>query len=382
MLRKRLILLFIMATGLLSVVIETGRLVRGEAELQELMPTVDLYQWYEQETGHTPDLETFGIFNVQPVGDELYFGLGTGAPSELDGALLARSDGVAIENLGELDEQGTSELTFFDGSVHIAGSDPCCPDGAEAGNHYVYTTTTGLVKYRDPVNGLPNVVHTWGFEIVDDYLYAATSGLIDSDNRFGRIFRTQDGNTWEHVSFLGEWRTYDILEMDGQFYAPFVDENLSIEVNLAMSPDAVQWTTVVSDTLQAIALREFNGRVLAVARDRESIFAVDGAGNVTQYPTPHPLGLGWKYGINRNIWTVVEPYLYTVAELENGNAVILRSADLVNWETVLESAEPLITLIPWPEKQQLIVTSRERNAAIYTLDLPTFRRYYLPIIAQ
>ncbi len=363
------------------VVITVGKTIRAENDntLVELMPAVDIYAWYEQETGFTPDLETFGIFNVQPVGDSLYFGLGTGAPSELDGALLAQSDGTAITNLGQLDEQGADELILFNGEIHVAGSDPCCPDSHDAGNHYVYRPKTGLTKYRDPINGLPNALHTFGFEIVDDYLYAATSGFVDP-TRYGRIFRTQDGITWDHVSYLGDWRAYDILEQDGQFYATFIDEYLGVEVNLASSSDAIMWTTVVSDTLQPVALREFNGRVLTLARDRESIIAVSADGSTTTHPVPHPLGLAWKYSINRNIWTVVGPYLYTIAELENGNAVIMRSADLVNWETVLESSEPLITLIPWPEKNQLIVTSRERNAAIYTLDLPTTQQTYLPMI--
>lgn len=382
--QKKILLTTILLFPLIVVVVGLREMAWADESLVQLMPSVDLYTWYEQETGYTPDLETFGIFNVLPLGDELYFGLGTGAPSELDGALLARTDGITVTNLGELDEQGADEITYFNGAIHVAGNDPCCPDGGEAGNHYIYTTTTGLTKYRDPVNGLPYVFHTWGFEIVGDYLYAATSGSFGPpDNiRTGKIFRTTDGVTWELVSYLGSWRTYDIMQNSEQFYALVIDGIGSSDVYLTASRDAQNWTPIVTDSLQPIALREFNGKTLAVSRDRKTIYAVSKVGDIREYAVPNPLGLGWKYGINRNIWVVVEPYLYVIAEQDKGGATMMRSADLIHWETVLTSAESIITLTYWPEKHQLIVTSRERNAALYTLDLPTFERYYMPVILR
>ena len=314
------------------------------------------------------------------------FGFGSGVPLERDGALLAQTSGSALEPIGTVDEQGIHELLWWQEQLHIAGTDPCCGDTWEAGNSYVYNPISKqLNKYRDDENGLPNVIHTWSYRIIDNRLMAATSGHAgDFETRTSQIFASDDGIQWENVSQVGQHRTFDLAQLDGggtQYYALYNDKRFD-PVSLAVSDDLITWTTPISGVLDVGGFTLFNGELLSLSYERTELYAI--GESIRRYVLPFKMGASvGGFRATYNSFVVVDDVLYGLAQLSDGRSAIVRSADLRKWQTIVKSSDTLASLTYWPAKGWLVVGSAGRNAKLSYIDLPPIRHeQFLPVIGR
>ena len=76
-----------------------------------------LLQWYNSQSGLSGNENLFGAYVIQPIGGNLYIGLGSYRPAENDGdgSYFAKFDGTTISGIGHFDEQGIHEM-LWDGS--------------------------------------------------------------------------------------------------------------------------------------------------------------------------------------------------------------------------------------------------------------------------
>lgn len=344
--------------------------------LEPLIENIDFAEWYKAQTGYDANAITFGAYTALPLTDTLFVGFGTGAPVEFDGALLATTDGVTMTALGSPNEQGMHEMVWWQDALHIAGSDPCCGDGWEAGNHYMWQSDTGLVKYRDVINGLTNVIHVWDLESEGDVLYAATSDHIgDFSTRTGSIFSTTTGADWTRVGSLGGYRNYDLAAFNGTYYGLFTDVR-GDPVSMATSSDLVTWTTVISKELNAVEMMPFFGRLLAIGYDEYELHLLD--------ETPSKITLPFKLATSPNGYRgrfdtleVVDDTLYALAEFDDGMNGVVRTRDLQSWEILTKTNEVMTMVTWWPAKNSLIIGTAGSEGGLFHL---TDQRVYLPIV--
>lgn len=147
-----------------GVVFDTFTLDKCGNRLQELAPGLDYRAWFQQHTGYAPQADYFGAYSFAPLTDTLFIGFGAGRPADVDGALLAGSDGVTVTALYSPTEQGFVGMTAVGGTLYVPGPDPCCasvPPGQSEwdwGNVYTYTPPGMVVKHRN----LPKVISTPG----------------------------------------------------------------------------------------------------------------------------------------------------------------------------------------------------------------------------
>lgn len=369
-----------------------------DGALLDLVPGMDWSQWYRDESGYVPDSRHFGAYLTVPVGDRLYLGWGTGLPTLGDGALVARFDGTKVERLGVLAEEGFHEMIWDElgGTLHIAGTDPSWPEDWSAGNHYTYQPSRpeGIVKHRDPLRGLVNVIHTWGLWMRKDrILYAAVSShdgsfrrhrnlvrrFFDRINwffdpsyystgygvtRLGQIFQSTDGGTsWSRVSDLGDFRAYDVLGADERLYALYADTPESA-CKLAVSEDGGKsWRDRAQDDLDRIHLIPFAGQVVAVGHDGRSIYAVSPDSLRRFYLPP-----GCVVESHFNALAEAEDELYVVCAREEGGYSILSTRDLRQWRWAACSDEQLVSISYWPAQKALILGSAGARAKLWRLD--------------
>jgi hypothetical protein len=368
-------------------------------ELVELIPGMDLSKWYRQESGYDPDSKWFGGYTTLAVDNELYIGFGTGLPTLGDGALIARFDGEGLDVIGSLAEEGIHEMIWDErgGTLHIAGTDPSWPDDWSAGNHYTYVRSgpKKIAKHRDPQNGLVNVIHTWGLWLSDDQvLYAAVNShdgnftrdrnvlrlILNRINsifdayyystdygvtRKGQIFKSTDnGVSWRYISDVGDFRAYDIIGFDDKLYAIYTDAP-ELPCKLAVSEDGgKRWRDVAQSYLQRIHLTKFEGNLLTVSHDGESIFAV-GENTFNRYDLPEK----FRVESNFNVLAVTDRYLYAICKEADGYYSILRTPDLHQWERVVRTNKKLISLSHWQDRNWLIISSVGVQAKLYKVDL-------------
>jgi hypothetical protein len=357
--------------------------------LKELCPEVKWSDWYRRESGYVPHPDHFGAYVTLPVGNVLYIGLGSARPAEGtgDGALVASLDGDTLESIGPLTEQGCHDMLWYEDTLHIAGTDPCCGGGWSAGNHYTYTPREAIVKHRDPAHGLVEVVHTWGMWMSDEgVLYAAVSS-VHSGASTGEILRSTDnGVTWTKLSKLGAYRAYDIFGFQGRLYALYSDV-LGGPLTLAVSKDGGEtWTDIIADDAHLFRLVEFRDRLLVTSWDRTSIYAVGGSAAV-RYDLPEGVVLGTTYASGRNynynLLSVANRHLYTIWEEDRGGSVqysIVHTRDLLNWERLVATEKQLISLSFWQARHWCIVSEHGADAKLWKLELPF--ALWLPVIQQ
>ena len=97
----------------LSQSVHTAAEVIDHGQLLPLTNLPSYSQWFEQQTGHPHDPAYFGAYALTPINDTLYIGFGAGRPADVDGALLARSDGVTVTAVATLTEQGFIGMAAF-----------------------------------------------------------------------------------------------------------------------------------------------------------------------------------------------------------------------------------------------------------------------------
>jgi hypothetical protein len=364
----------------------------GSAEINplvELIPGMPWSSWYLQESGFQYSATHFGAYVTLGVGEDLYIGLGTARPAENSqpGALLAKFDGQTLTAIGVLTEEGVHDMHWDVDRLHIAGTDPCCGDDWSAGNHWVYRPPDPLIKYRDPVNGLIDALHTWGlWTSPTDSLYAAVS-VRHNNEPAGEIFKSDDdGVTWTKTSALGAYRSYDIIGFDGKLYALHLDL-YNDPISLAVSTDnGENWEDVLTGALHRTRLTEFQGSLLAVSADRQSIYSFHGD-TINQYALPANAIIGKTdvegFNYNYNLLAVAEGSLYAIWEIEEGGEIyysIVRTDDLLTWDRLTQTPIPLVSLSYWPAETALITSSAGVGAKLWKLDLSLSSRVYLPTL--
>jgi hypothetical protein len=344
-------------------------------------PGLNWPTWYNTQSGYTADETHFGAYVMWPSDNNLFIGLGSGRPAELDGALIAVYDGVALRALGSLTEQGVNEMVMVGETLHIAGADPCCGDGWEAGNHYTATAVSPPQKYRDPSHGLTNVLHTWALWANEQGdLYAATSAHEFQVIWRGQIWRSQDGGQhWQLLSNLGNYRVYDVTGFQGHLYALYTNAANDSRNTLAYSADGgLSWQDLVSNAFQRIHLTEFKGQLVGVSYDRTAVYALTTPQTITRYQLPPGYTIGSDYDdapgyANYNLLAVAGPYLYTVLARGDTQPMynIVRSQNLQSWEVVHSTRQPIIAMAYWPAKNSLIWATNGRYASLWQLNQAT-----------
>ena len=351
-------------------------------ELAPLTNLSDYGQWFAGQTGHAPDAVYFGAYALTPVSDTLYIGFGAARPAEADGSLLARSDGVTVTAVATLTEQGFIGMASVSGTLYIPGVDPCCSDGWEVGNTYVYTPSQPLLKLRN----LPDVVHSWGLwaDQTDKTLYTAVS-FSPAGGDGGGLFSSSDGGhnwtlTADQQDGVGADRTYDVMGVHGKLYVTWSDGETT-PCGLAVSEDDGQTWNRLADlqTMCRPRLAQLQGRLLALHADRTALYAVDAAGAVAAYPFPGFRPPEWAYNY---LATDDTGNLYTITD----DGRIMHTADLVTWQTLTHTSLELITIAYWPAQNRLVVADRGLDARLWTLPVtppaPLPAKYVILMIAD
>jgi hypothetical protein len=357
----------------------------AKSRLEELIPGMDYAAWYQQHTSFAPDAAHFGTYAIAPMTDTLFIGHSTGWPADKDGALLSGYNGITITAIYSPTEQGIVAMTAVTNTLYIPGADPCCPDGWESGNVYVYTPPDPVVKYRN----LPNVLHTWAiwFDEASRALYAVVGAhLGDNATWTGAVYRSTDGcRSWSLVADksdgIGDYRTYDMVGLHNKLYIYWNDVYSEpgamnpTPCGLAeSSDDGATWQRLaVPDTACRVRLAVFQDRLLALTLDQRGLIVVDSAGHIQTYLRPdfRMPDLAFQYLASDRAG-----YLYTITD--DGRAV--RSRDLIAWETVAVTDRILVTIAYWPAKNWIVVADRGADARLWKIDLTASGRLYLSLV--
>ena len=367
-------------------VFDTLSLNKCGNRLHELVPGMDYGAWYRQNSGYTPQSGDFGAYAIEPIGNTLYMGFGTGHPADVDGALLASSDGITVTAVYTPTEQGFVGMMASGNTLYIPGVDPCCTDDWTLGNTYSFTPPGSVVKHRAGTN-LINVLHMWSawYDAAHAKLYAATSvcheGVTNPSEEtclgqfFGKIYGSTDGAvTWSEVArgdvappndSIGRYRTYDIIGLNDKLYATWNDV-YGDPCGLAESSDGgSRWSRVPVLNLEMACrprLTVFGNKLLALKLDQSGLFVLGTDGAVTTYNFPDFKVRDWAYNY---LAADNAGLLYTVTD----DGRIVRTDDFSNWETVVSTDLPLITIAFWPDKDWLIVSDRGSDAKVWKVDL-------------
>lgn len=357
--------------------------VQTAVDSSQLLPLTDLAsysQWFEQQTGHPHDPAYFGAYALTPISDTLYIGFGAGRPADIDGSLLVRSDGMTVTAVATLTEQGFIGMTNLNGKLFIPGVDPCCTDGWELGNTYVYTPAdAAFTKFRN----LPDVIHSWGLwaDAMDGALYTAISFSPDGGDGGGVFHSTNQAQTWTKIadsaSGVGQNRTYDIIGLHDKLYVTWNDSTEDGPCGLAVSEDSGQnWERLPGlSTMCRPRLAVFQDQLLVLRDDQTALYTVDAAGTAVTHTLPFQT-TNWAYNYAA---TATVSNLYVVTD----DGRILRTANLDAWETVATTSLDLITIAYWPAKNWLVVSDRGSSARLWYLSLtplPLQPRLYLPLV--
>ena len=333
------------------------------AELEELVPGFAYDAWFTDHTGFTVNPGAFGAYTIQPMAGTLYLGFGADRPVLRDGALLAAFDDQGLRAIAPLDEQGILDMTVANETLLIPGVDPCCPDGWESGNFYLYHPGTGLIKRRN----LPNVLHAWGtwYDAGENAIYLAASAHPgDFLTSIGQIWRTGDeGRNWELVADgndgVGSYRTYDVIGHQGALFAV---SRADVCTLVARPPGQTTWVDVLPGSRVACGPRlvGFDGRLIAFDVDRSAFHVLppDGAPSRVNVPfTVDTVAYNWA--------AVAGGFLYVISD--DGRILVTR--DLVAWETVVWSNQSFSAIQYWPDRNWLVLATYGRGGAVWKLQL-------------
>jgi hypothetical protein len=106
--------------------------------------------------------------------------------------------------------------------------------------------------------------------------------------------------------------------------------------------------------------------------DQKSLIAVDSAGDVQIYPLPG-FQIAGKYAFNF-LAHDHSGFLYTVTE----DGRVVRTRDLVTWETIEVTDRALVTIAYWPSRNWIVVADRGVDAGLWKIDLNP--KLYLPLM--
>lgn len=349
--------------------------VMEAVDLQELLPGFDYSEWYQQQSGFSPDEAHFGAYVIEPVGEKVYLGFSTGKPAETDGAVLAETDGSVITAVSTLNEQGFTDMQAADEWLYIPGTDPCCGDGWDSGNFYIKFGDQPITKHRN----LPNVLHAWGvwFDEDSDILYTAVSShLGDNQTWTGEVFSsTNQGENWVRVGNnqdgLGDYRTYDVIGFANRLYAVWNDthddsQGSSNACGLTMSEDGgVSWTRITTTTQQPLSCRArlhvWDGQLLALSHEQDSLITLTEDQKIEEKPFK-------DFRVSKAAYHLFAHddggFLYTLSD----NGQILRTANLTDWQIMTDIDLEFVSIAFWPSQDKLVLSERG-NGRLWTFDL-------------
>lgn len=386
-LKKIIVVLFVLYLLILAPTMALA-LPQGQTASHVILEKIDLglaeqtlKQWYESQTANKGHRAYFGIYAILPIANDLYLGLGSARPAEMNGAYFANFADAVLTGIGEPYEQGFHEMIYDGALIHIAGTDP--RDDHTVGNHYTYSPADNtFTKYRNPTNGLVNVYHTWGLWHSGSMLYAAVGAHDGSDDCdahtcMGQIFSSTDnGDTWQKRGDLGQYRAYDIISFDGDLYATYNDSNMLSMSRSVDEGDTWQAVPGLENNLLHVNTIQFNEQLLAVSFDRRSLYALDADGSVVARPLPPDYLVGASYFgdyTDFNIMAVVDGWLYLIAERQTltdpEKYTIIRTQDFNAWQRLVHTDERLISLAYWPAQNVLVAATSGMYAGLWQVDL-------------
>ena len=133
----------------------------------------------------------------------------------------------------------------------------------------------------------------------------------------------------------------------------------------------------VPDTACRVRLAVFQDRLLAIALDQRSLIAVDSAGQIQTHSLPDfkiP-GSGQPLTGFQLSWpAIVRAILYTITD----DGRVVRTRDLVAWETVAVTDRALVTIAYRPARNWIVVADRGADARLWKIDLNP--KLYLPLV--
>jgi hypothetical protein len=331
--------------------------------LEELVPGFAYDAWFTDHTGFTVSPGAFGAYTMQPVERTLYLGFAADRPALRDGALLAAFDDQGLHAIAPLTEQGMLDMTVAGETLLIPGVDPCCPDGWEAGNFYVYRPATGLIKLRT----LPNVLHAWGtwFDAGESAIYLAASAHPgDFLTSIGQIWRSGDaGTSWELVADgndgVGSYRTYDVI---GHHTTLFAVSRADVCRLMARPPGQSAWEDALPGQHVACVHRlvGFGDSLIALDVGRAALHVLPSQG------APSAAALPFTVDTMAYNWAAVAgAFIYVISDERR----ILVTRDLVAWDTVVRSYQPFTAIQYWPDRDWLVLATYGQNGAIWKLRL-------------
>jgi hypothetical protein len=332
--------------------------------LVELLPGVNLAQFYAQQTGLKPDPNHFGIYAVEPVGDALYLGFGTARPAEATGALLAKTDGSGLRAIYQPPEQGFIGMRYCGGSLCIPGVDPV--EDWTLGNVYTGNPPENILKHRS----LPNVVHTLGLypHAAAGRLYAAVSRHSGDNQTFsgGVMVSDDQGESWHAApdpkGALGHYRTYDIDLFGDTLYATANDDYWGPSALAASADGGATWKRInvqIEGRPRLLAARDF---LVAQRKGGEGLILISPKGKSTRTRFRGFTAAEWSYNY---ICAGYGGWYYLLAS----GGRIYNSRDLLAWTLVAETGLSLLAVGYWQTRNWLIVTDRGANASLWRLDL-------------
>ncbi len=346
----------------------------GVHNLVDMLPGCDYAQWFEDNTGYEPDDSYFGDYKILPWDEALYLGFGKARPAEFNGALFARYQSGALTALYQPTEQGFIDMTpdIARPVIHIPGADPTDPAESggsqwDWGNTYVYTPTTGIMtKHRN----LPNVIHAWGLESTTAGLYAAVSShLGDYETWTGEVFRSNDlGNDWTRIADknagVGDYRTYDIIQFNNKLYAIWNDEYGEPCGLAESSDDGANWARLspfTGYTQCRSRLFIYNDQLLIIGSALDGVLALHTDGSVSTHIFPGFHAQAWAY----NPFAIdAQNRLYITAD----HGRIMRTSDLITWETLAASDREFFTLAYWSDADRIVAGDRGAMGRLWLLD--------------
>ena len=257
-------------------------------------------------------------------------------------------------------------MTFVNGKLYIAGTDPCCNDDWTKGNVYTYIPGSTIITHRT----MQNVLHTLGLYVdpLDNTIYAATGAHIgDNKTWVGQVFKSIDqGVSWSNPVTLSDYRVWDIIGFNGKLYAIAVgtwnDSRLVESIDNGANWKALgEWNQIHNKPRFII----YKDRLIAAGGYLNSLVTIDKSDKIISHLLPGAIipNPTWY-----NIFAVDnQNYLYMIAQ---GNRII-RTNDLTTWYEVstISTNNKLISLAYWPEKNLLVVTDQGENSKIWSIDL-------------
>ncbi len=346
----------------------------ADAPLDKVFDDGAIQALYTAASGYGAGDTYFGVYPILPVGDVVYFGVGTSLPAGSDGAMIMQyhAGDTQPTAVHTLHEQGIMSMVPMGSRIAVPGADPCCgdvaSDGGQAGrynhewdwgNFYTISASGAFAKHRN----LPYVLHGWGgwYDAVSGMFYYAGSGMMaDTPNRTdatptGMIFATHDsGATWtkiaDRTNDTGSARTYDIIGMNGALFASVADAVSDASCSLIKSTDGGQtWTRIVNGGVRcATRLYSVDGAIVTLRDDVKAFIKITPSGQTQVYAFDDIFAVSAYHVL------ATDGYGNYYVPTTDGRVMLTR--DFERWQQIAKvDGVAFNTVAYWPAQQTILV---------------------------